>query len=156
MPEPFSKVCDNLCETEKLAQKFADVVKETGAFVCLYGDIGAGKTAFAKFVCKYLGVEQKVTSPSFVILNEYHSGKIPVYHFDLYRLEDIGVKTVISELEEYSEGRILTMVEWAEFSDNQVPFDRIDIKIDYVDENSRKFEFVAYGENNKKILKGLE
>ncbi len=156
MPELFSKVCDNLGETEKLAQKFADVVNETGAFVCLYGDIGAGKTAFTKFVCKYLGVEQKVTSPSFVILNEYHSGKIPVYHFDLYRLEDIGVKTVISELEEYSEGRILTMVEWAEFSDNQVPFDRIDIKIDYIDENSRKFEFVAYGENNKKILKGLE
>jgi tRNA A37 threonylcarbamoyladenosine biosynthesis protein TsaE len=61
MPEPFSKVCDNLCETEKLALKFADVVKETGAFVCLYGDIGAGKTAFAKFVCKYL-VEQRYQS----------------------------------------------------------------------------------------------
>lgn len=155
MPEPFVKICESLEETETLAKRFEQLVEDKGAFVCLYGDIGAGKTAFSKLVCKHLEVTQKVTSPSFVILNEYHSGKIPVYHFDLYRLEDVGVKTIISELEEYSQGKILTLVEWAEFSDNQLPFDRIEIKIEYVDETTRKFEFFAFGDTNESIIKEL-
>ena len=133
--------CCSLKETENLAEKFADVVKNAGAFVCLYGEVGAGKTAFTKFVCKYLGVKEKVTSPSFVILNEYKSGVIPIYHFDLYRLENEGVSTIINELDEYSEGKILTFVEWAEFSNNALPFDRIEIKINYVNEFERQFEF---------------
>ena len=96
----FSVVCNSIQDTEKLAKKFADLVKEKGAFVCLLGDVGAGKTAFSKLVCKHLGVKEKVTSPSFVIINEYKSGLIPVYHFDLYRLENEGVSTIINELEE--------------------------------------------------------
>ena len=100
--------CNNLEDTEKVARLFAETIEQTGAFVCLHGDIGAGKTAFTKLVCKYLDVKQRVTSPSFVILNEYKSGKIPVYHFDLYRLESEGVATISDELEEYSEGKILT------------------------------------------------
>lgn len=149
-------ICNNLDETDELAKKFARIV-EDGAFVCLYGDIGAGKTAFVKMVCKHLGVEEKVTSPSFVILNEYHSGSIPVYHFDLYRLENEGIKTIIDELSEYSSGKILTFVEWAQFlSDSaKMPFDRIEIHISYIDESSRGFKFSACGENSKKLLGGL-
>ena len=97
----YSVICENINDTEALAKSFASIVKETGAFVCLLGDVGAGKTAFTKFVCKYLNVQEKVTSPSFVILNEYKSGVIPIYHFDLYRLENEGVSTIINELEEY-------------------------------------------------------
>ena len=108
--------CKNLDDTEKLAKKFADLVQDCGCFVNLYGEIGAGKTAFVKLVAKALEVKEKVTSPSFVILNEYHSGKIPVYHFDLYRLENEGVKTIVDELREYSQGEKITFVEWAEFS----------------------------------------
>ena len=155
MPDSYSLVCKDINDTDTLAKKFAELIQDKGAFVCLYGDIGAGKTAFSKLVCKYLGVSQKVTSPSFVILNEYHSGKLPVYHFDLYRLEDVGVKTIISELEEYSQGKILTLVEWAEFSDNQLPFDRIEIKIEYIDETTRNFEFVAFGKGNENIVEEL-
>ena len=147
--------CCSLKETENLAENFADVVKNAGAFVCLYGEVGAGKTAFTKFVCKYLGVKEKVTSPSFVILNEYKSGVIPIYHFDLYRLENEGVSTIINELDEYSEGKILTFVEWAEFSNNALPFDRIEIKINYVNEFERQFEFFAFGEKSESILKRL-
>lgn len=143
-------------DTEKLAQKFASVVKETGAFVCLLGDVGAGKTAFTKFVCKYLNVKEKVTSPSFVILNEYKSGIIPVYHFDLYRLENEGVSTIINELEEYSEGKILTLIEWAEFSQNSLPFDRIEININYIDETEREFVINAFGKKSIDTLKRLQ
>lgn len=147
--------CNSLQDTEKLAQKFSQTVKDTGAFVCLFGEVGAGKTAFVKFVCSFLGVTEKVTSPSFVILNEYKSGYLPVCHFDLYRLEKEGISTIVNELEEYSYGKILTFVEWAEFSENALPFERIDVNIEYVDENKRKFTFTATGENNKKILYGL-
>ena len=146
----------SISDTEILAKKFAGITEKTGAFVCLHGDIGAGKTAFTKAVCKALDVKQKVTSPSFVILNEYKSGKIPVYHFDLYRLEKEGISTVSSELEEYSEGKILTMVEWAEFSpENELPFDRVIVKIEYLNDNERMFTFTAKGKKSEEIIKKL-
>lgn len=151
----------NINETKSLAEKFANLVthkaEETGkgTFVCLFGDIGAGKTAFSKFVATTIGVEEKITSPSFVILNEYHSGKIPVYHFDLYRLENVGVKSIIDELEQYSEGKILTLVEWAEFSQNQIPFDRIEIYIKYETDDARTFTFKAFSKENKNLIKEL-
>lgn len=151
----FSVLCNNLNDTENLASKFASAVKNSGAFVSMFGDVGAGKTAFAKLVCKYLQVKEKVTSPSFVILNEYKSGEIPVYHFDLYRLENEGIKTIINELEEYSEGKILTFVEWAQFSQDTLPFDRIELNINYIDENKREFIFTAFGAKSSDILKRL-
>ena len=151
-----SFLCKNINDTEFLAEKFAGLVSDKGAFVCLLGDVGAGKTAFTKLVCKYLGVKEKVTSPSFVILNEYKTGVIPVYHFDLYRLENEGVSTILNELDEYSEGKILTMVEWAEFSQNEIPFDRIDLNINYIDETQREFTFTAFGDKSESIIKGLK
>ena len=148
--------CNNLEDTEKVARLFAKTIEETGVFVCLHGDIGAGKTAFTKLVCKYLDVKQRVTSPSFVILNEYKSGKIPVYHFDLYRLESEGVATISDELEEYSEGKILTMVEWAEFSpDTELPFDRLIVNITYLSDTEREMTFDAIGEKSEKILEKM-
>ena len=148
--------CNNLEDTEKVARLFAETIEQTGAFVCLHGDIGAGKTAYTKLVCKYLDVKQRVTSPSFVILNEYKSGKIPVYHFDLYRLESEGVATISDELEEYSEGKILTMVEWAEFSpDTELPFDRLIVNITYLSDTEREMTFDAIGEKSEKILEKM-
>ncbi len=149
-------LCNDINETEIFAKHFANEVKENGAFVCLYGDVGAGKTAFTKFVCKYLNVKEKVTSPSFVILNEYKTGDIPVYHFDLYRLEKEGINTIINELDEYSEGKILTFIEWAEFSQNELPFDRIEITINYLDENKREFIINPIGNKSEEIIKRLQ
>lgn len=156
MDKIFSFTVNNLEETNILAEKFANAIRKNGAFVCLYGDIGAGKTAFTKLVAKHLNVKEKVTSPSFVIINEYLSGDLPVYHFDLYRLEKEGVKTIIDELTEYSRPDVLTCVEWAEFSDFELPFERIEIKIEYIDENKRKFDFYTDGDKYKKILEGIK
>ncbi len=143
-------------DVDNFAEKFANIVRHTGAFVCLHGDIGSGKTAFTKLVCKHLNVKQKVTSPSFVILNEYKSGMIPVYHFDLYRLEKEGVSTIANELSEYSEGKILTMVEWAEYSSKyDLPFDRLIINISYLTQSEREFIITAEGDKSLKILEQL-
>ena len=120
----YSYTCNSLDDTKMLAKRFAELTKDEGCFVNLFGDIGAGKTAFVRFVAEALDIKEKVTSPSFTILNEYHTGEIPIYHFDLYRLENVGIKTITDELREYSEGKCLTFVEWAEFSQGEVPFDR--------------------------------
>jgi tRNA threonylcarbamoyladenosine biosynthesis protein TsaE len=133
--------CKTLDDTRELARKFSEQVKD-GAFVSLFGEIGAGKTAFVKLVADALDVKEKVTSPSFVILNEYHTGSIPVCHFDLYRLENEGVETIIDELREYSEGKQVTFVEWAEFSQGQLPFNHIKINVTYADDDSRIYEFI--------------
>ncbi|MBQ8459950.1 tRNA (adenosine(37)-N6)-threonylcarbamoyltransferase complex ATPase subunit type 1 TsaE [bacterium] len=151
----YEKICKNLEETKNLAYKFAKLIENDGCFINLYGEIGAGKTAFVKLVAQALGVTEKVTSPSFVILNEYHSAKIPVYHFDLYRLENEGVKTITDELREYSEGRQITFVEWAEFSQNEIPFNHIKINVTYDDNDFRKYSFTPVGENCTKIVEEL-
>lgn len=152
----YEKICKNLEDTKELAKKFAKLVEDKGCFVSLYGEIGAGKTAFVKEVAKEIGIEEKVTSPTFVILNEYHGGKLPMYHFDLYRLENEGVKTILDELNEYSEGKQLTFVEWAEFSQNEIPFDHIKINVTYEDNDNRRYSFEGFGQNCIEIVKGLE
>lgn len=151
----YEKVCKNLKDTEDLAYKFAKLIENDGCFINLYGEIGAGKTAFVKLVAKAVGVTEKVTSPSFVILNEYHSAKIPIYHFDLYRLENEGVKTITDELREYSEGRQITFVEWAEFSENEIPFNHIKISVTYDDNDYRKYSFMPVGDNCVDIVKEM-
>ena len=118
--------------------------------------IGACITEFVKPAADALDVKEKVTSPSFVILNEYHSGKLPVYHFDLYRLENEGVSTILDELREYSEGHCLTFVEWAEFSQDEIPFDHLKINVTYADDESRIYEFEGVGEKSKIIEEGLK
>lgn len=148
--------CENLDLTKDLAYKFAMLVRNCGCFVNLYGEIGAGKTAFVKLVAEALGIKEKVTSPSFVILNEYHSASIPVYHFDLYRLEHTGISTITDELREYSTGKKITFVEWAEFSQGELPFERIEINVTYDDNDARMYQFSAIGTRYEKILEGLK
>ena len=152
----FSQKCKTIEDTKALAYRFANLIRQEGCFVNLFGEIGAGKTAFVKFVAEALGIKEKVTSPSFVILNEYHSTSIPVYHFDLYRLEHTGISTITEELREYSEGRKITFVEWAEFSQGELPFERIEINVTYSDDDSRIYEFKSIGEKNIKIIEGLK
>ena len=151
----FVHKCKTLDDTKRLAERFANLVKDKGCFVNLYGEIGAGKTAFTRLVAEALGVKEKVTSPSFVILNEYHSASIPVYHFDLYRLENVGISTITDELREYSDGKKITFVEWAEFSQGELPFERIEINVTYDDDDSRNYEFKSVGDKNEYIIEGL-
>lgn len=150
----YEKLCNTIDDTKELAEKFATLIKN-GCFASLYGEIGAGKTAFVKLVADALEVKEKVTSPSFVILNEYHTGSIPIYHFDLYRLENEGVKTIVDELREYSEGKQVTFVEWAEFSQDEIPFNHIKINVTYGDHDERKYSFEGFGCDSIKIVEEL-
>ena len=154
-------VCQNKEETKIFAENFAKCIDKNGAFIALHGAIGAGKTTFTKYLLRAIGVKQNITSPSFVILNEYHGDKhIPVYHFDLYRLEKEGLKTIASELDEYIQDGRLTLIEWADYGKNYLPRERIDMEISYGKEinndNTRIIKLEADGNKMQKLLEKLE
>ena len=156
MEKKFGFIAKNLADTEKFAEILSQLIDSSGVLICLYGDIGSGKTTFVKYLAWFLGIKQKVTSPSFVILNEYHSNKINLYHFDLYRLEQEGVDTIIDELSEYTEKEnAVTVIEWAEFSSDSLPAERLDIEIKYVDETKREFLIKGFGTKNINIVENL-
>ena len=101
-------------ETLNLGYRFGKKLK-SGAVVALIGELGTGKTLFTKGIAKALGVKEYeyVNSPSFVIVKEYKPKKIPLYHFDLYRLKEArDLDTVGYEEYFYSDG--ITVVEWAD------------------------------------------
>jgi tRNA threonylcarbamoyladenosine biosynthesis protein TsaE len=156
MMNEFRFIANNLDDTCNLAGKLSDLVKNKGILICLYGDIGAGKTTFVKFLADKLDIKEKVTSPSFVILNEYHTDCVNLYHFDLYRLEEEGIDTILEELHEYTENdNALAIIEWAEFSSGDLPDERMEISIQYLEETQREFIFKAYGHKYQKILEKL-
>lgn len=148
---------ETLKDTKKLAKIFAECLDKNGLFVTLTGDIGAGKTQFVRYVLEYLNVSEKVTSPSFVILNEYKSPLCPIYHFDLYRLEQKGLSSMIDELREYSKIGKLTFIEWAEFGLNEIPDVALNINVEYDDENLdiRYFTFSSQNKDNDVFLDKL-
>lgn len=105
-------------ETQEIAKKLTDRFK-AGDFVAMYGDLGAGKTAFIQGVAKALGVKNYVTSPTFTIVNEYN-GTIPLYHFDVYRITDVDEMYEIG-YDDYISAGGLCIVEWAELIEDIFP-----------------------------------
>lgn len=127
-------------QTEKIAEDFAKSLKP-GTIVALYGNLGAGKTVFFKGLAKGFGIKRRVTSPTFVFVKTYNIGKYSINHIDLYRSENI---TDLSEigLEEIFESKDITVIEWADRLENNLPKKRIDIHIEPIDEKSRKIIIV--------------
>jgi tRNA threonylcarbamoyladenosine biosynthesis protein TsaE len=97
-------------ETQGIAKNLARALKP-GDVLYLYGELGSGKTVFVKGLCEGLGVEEEVTSPSFVIATEYH-GRYSVAHVDLYRLDTAGAGDL--PIEEYMLAKGITVIEWAD------------------------------------------
>ena len=119
------------------------------------GELGAGKTTFVKGLAAGLGVpdEAAVCSPSYTLVNEY-GGRIPLFHFDLYRLEGADD---IHELgyEEYLEGEGVCVMEWSDIAPGLLPPRYLDIRIAIVSENERTFSLRGAGEEYGHILKRL-
>ena len=99
-------------ETEQLGQQFAAELRP-GDVVAFYGDLGAGKTAFTRGIAKGLGILEAVTSPTYTIVNEYLSGRLPLFHFDMYRLSSADELFDIG-WEDYLERGGVCAVEWSE------------------------------------------
>lgn len=114
-------------ETRSFAKDFAKKL-EAGTVICLYGELGAGKTAFVQGLSEGLGISAYITSPTFTIVNVYESGKMPLYHFDMYRLEDSSEAYEIG-YEEYIYGNGISVMEWPERVADILPEKRYDVII---------------------------
>lgn len=124
-------------ETIALGERLGKCL-EKGDVVTLNGDLGAGKTHFTKGIAKGLNVDDYITSPTFTIVNE-HEGRVPLYHFDVYRIDDIYEMYEIG-FEEYLYGEGVCIVEWSDKVKDVLPKDTIDIIISVIDDNTREFK----------------
>ncbi len=122
-------------ETEAFAQKIAETLVG-GEILLLDGDLGAGKTTFTKSLAKALGVEENVTSPTFTILNTYESGRLPLYHLDMYRIENAD-ELYETGVEEYLAMNGVTVIEWNKLNDLTGKI--ITMKIERIDDTKRIF-----------------
>lgn len=119
--------------------------------ICLIGELGSGKTLFTKGFANAMGITD-VTSPTFNIIKEYTNGELPLYHMDVYRvendIENLGI-------EEYYEKGGVTIIEWADLIKDYLPEKRVDIKIKIIDENTRVVKIIPYGEEYVNLIEGI-
>lgn len=135
-------------ETVELGRKIGNMLQK-GDNVCLVGELGTGKTAFASGIAKGLGVSGYITSPTFTIINEYE-GRLPLYHFDVYRIGDID-EMIDTGYYEYIDGDGVTVIEWADLIKEILPSERIEVHIDKNDRdssNSRTIRIRFIGERS--------
>lgn len=123
--------------TEQLGSRIAGVLKGK-EMIAMFGDLGAGKTAFTRGLCEGLGIDEGVSSPTFAIVNAY-SGRYPVYHFDMYRIKDVDDLFATGFYDYIGTG--ITIIEWSENIESELEPDCIRIRITKTDdENERIFE----------------
>lgn len=115
-------------ETLKLGEQIGREAKP-GTVCTLVGDLGVGKTVFTQGIAKGLDIEESICSPTFTIVQVYEEGRMPFYHFDVYRIGDIEEMDEIG-YEDYFYGDGLTMIEWANLIEEILPVNRIDITIE--------------------------
>lgn len=133
-------ISNSVEDTNKIAAEFARTI-EPGQIVLLVGDLGAGKTAFVKGVVKALhGDPDQVTSPTFTIVNEYSLDDFPIYHFDLYRLENPNELYNIG-FEEYFYGSGVCFIEWPERASDFFDDNTIVVNIKKLGDNKREISF---------------
>lgn len=138
-------------QTEQLALKLAAFLTPPD-IITLEGDLGAGKTTFTKALAKGLGITRTVNSPTFTIVKQYE-GKYPFNHLDVYRLadseEDLG-------WEELFYGDAISIVEWAHLIEDELPAERLEIRIVHKGDNQRKITFKPFGERYEMICEGID
>ena len=130
-------------ETEAFAAKLAAELPE-GSVLALYGNLGAGKTVFARGFARGLGITEPISSPTFTILQVHDEGRMPLYHFDWYRIEDAN-EIYEMGMEEQLGGDGIALIEWSEKAAECLPVKRLRICIRTVDENTRDMTFVPEG-----------
>jgi tRNA threonylcarbamoyladenosine biosynthesis protein TsaE len=117
-------------DTQELATVLSGYL-EVGDLVVLAGDLGAGKTCFAQGLGAGLGVTERITSPTFTLVNRYESGRIELHHLDVYRLDDIA-ETLDLDLPELLEVGV-TVIEWGEEIDDVLPVDHLTVRLGFPD-----------------------
>lgn len=128
------------------SEKFPNMV------ICLEGELGSGKTVFTKGFAKALGIEDTITSPTFTIIKEYLNGELPLYHMDVYRLEEIEENIGVTDY--FSKGGV-TIIEWSDIIKDKLPSERLVIKFKIIDEDTRILIFTPYGEKYEELCSSV-
>ncbi len=138
-------------DTLELAENI-ESEKFPGMVICLDGELGSGKTVFVKGFAKALGITDTVTSPTFSLVKEYHDGELPLFHMDVYRLddakEDFG-------LDDYLNQDGVCIIEWPEMIEGQLPEERLDIKFKVIDDETRVLVFTPYGQQYEELCEAV-
>lgn len=123
------KIIQNELDMRKFGIELAKTLKP-GDMIALIGDLGAGKTTLTKSIAEGLGITEMITSPTFTIVREYHEGRLPLYHFDVYRITS---REEMYELgyEEYFFGQGVCVIEWADLIMDLIPENSIIINMEY-------------------------
>ncbi|PAD21465.1 tRNA (adenosine(37)-N6)-threonylcarbamoyltransferase complex ATPase subunit type 1 TsaE [Terribacillus saccharophilus] len=145
----FIKKMHTIEDTNSFGRKLAELL-QPGDIITMEGDLGAGKTTLTKAIGAGLGVKRTINSPTFTIIKEYE-GRLPLYHMDVYRLEnsdeDIG-------FEEYFSGEGVSIVEWAQFIEDYLPKERLELTLKH-DGEARTILLQPIGERYEKLCKEL-
>ncbi len=142
----------NQKELEGVAKKLGELVKK-GDIICMVGNLGAGKTTFIQALAAGLGVEDYVTSPTFTLINEYE-GRIPLYHFDVYRIGHIDEMENLG-YEEYFYGDGICAIEWADLIKDILPYNYLWIEIKITGAESRRICFIGINDYYRGMIEEL-
>ena len=135
-------------ETIQIAQNL-ESEKFENMIICLDGDLGSGKTIFAKGVAQALGINENITSPTFNIIKEYTSGELPLYHMDVYRLEDNHESVGLTD---YFNKNGVCIIEWSDMISDILPENRLEIIFKVMDEETRIIKLIPYGKEYEDIV----
>lgn len=141
----FELISNSEEETKQIGKKIASKLKK-GDIVVLSGDLGSGKTKFTEGVLSYFNKQDEISSPTFTIVNEYETENDMIYHFDVYRLEDIDEFYAIGGEEYFDKG--ICLIEWGEMIEEILPKSYLKIKFErsFENETTRKMIFEEYGD----------
>lgn len=143
-------------DTVQLGRTLAALVVP-GLTVALNGELGAGKTFFVRSLCQGLGIDTaRVNSPTFVLLQLYTDGRIPVAHFDTWRLADADEFLAIGGDEYLNGDEYLCLVEWADRISEILPGDRLSVSITQTAPTARRFEFLSSGPVSDDLVRRLQ
>jgi tRNA threonylcarbamoyladenosine biosynthesis protein TsaE len=138
-------------DTLELAENI-ESEKFPGMVICLNGELGSGKTVFVKGFAKALGIQETITSPTFSLVKEYHEGELPLFHMDVYRMEDSKENF---GLDDYLNQEGVCIIEWPEMIEEQLPEERLDVKVKVIDDDVRVFVFTPYGEQYEELCQAV-
>ena len=138
-------------DTLELAENI-ESEKFPGMVICLNGELGSGKTVFVKGFAKALGIQETVTSPTFSLVKEYHDGEMPLFHMDVYRMEDSKENFGLGD---YLNQDGVCIIEWPEMIEEQLPEERLDVTIKVIDDETRVLVFTPYGQQYEELCQAV-
>lgn len=151
----FTLTAKNEEETMWIAAQLAQLL-EPKDVILLEGNLGAGKTTFTKGLAKGLGIDTVIKSPTYTLIREYTKGRLPLYHMDVYRLEDVGGDDL--GFEEYLYGNGVSVIEWATFIEEELPDAYLTIRLVPSGEffENREITFLPNGERYDALVETLQ